>query len=622
MVKLVTQGCISILLGTIVGTNAMANTVTLIVSKDETQIYKNNFTSLPEAIEHSRQYRHPIKKVIRVADGKHFLEKSLVLDKRDCGLTIEAQQGSRPILYGGRRVTGWKLEGPKFWAADIPQVSASTWDFRMLVVNGRFCERARLPESGFFQNRNTWNVPWMSTTGGGWKRKPTPKELTTMVYDPKDLEPLLNVKNAELTVYHMWDESAVGVAAIDKGTHTLTFSNPSGHPPGAFGVHKYVVWNVRSGMTKPGQWYLDRMRGKIVYWPLQNEILNDSEIIAPTMEAIIQINGSKDAPVRSVVIRGLTFSVSNTPLKSGGFGAGTFDGAVHVTFAHDSELADLTIVNVGGQGIKETGSMGLRIQRCHIHHTGACGLKFGQGDKTVEDNHIHHVGITYPSAIALWGGGKNGKGSRIAHNDVHHVPYTAIASGGTGHKIESNLIHHAMQKLHDGAGIYITFCKDIVLRGNFIRDIVDTGGYGASAYYLDEQAENCLVEGNIALNVARPSHNHMAKQNTIRNNVFLHSGNMTLTFLKSSGYVFEGNILQAAGTISIKNPDAINRMEKNVVFSEKEAMAGVKGDSSLEDPHIRHDGFGKVTFGADSIAAQLGIKTVDVSGAGVRKRER
>jgi hypothetical protein len=600
-------------------TNAMDNTVTLVVSQGELQIHKEELKSPAEAVVRSRQYQHPAKKVIRLAGGDYFLENPLVLDARDRGLSIESEDGARPVLYGGRLVTGWTPDGPQFWAADVPQVRSGQWDFRMLVVNGRFCERARLPESGFFKNRSKWDVPWMSTTGGGWKRKPTPEELRSMVYDPKDLGPGLDMKNAEFTVYHMWDESSVGVAAIDTATHTVTFSNPSGHPPGAFGVHKYVVRNVREGMTKPGQWYLDRQRGKIVYWPLPNENINDSKVIAPTMESIIRIDGTKDAPVGSVALRGLTLSVSNTPLKSGGFGAGRFKGAVHVMFAHNSELSDLTIVNVGGQGIKEYGSQNLRINRCHIHHTGACGLKFEQGDKLIEDNHVHDVGITYPSAIALWGGGRDGAGSLIWHNDIHHVPYTAIACVGSGHRIESNLIHHAMQELHDGAGIYITFCEGITVRGNFIRDIVDTGGYGASAYYLDEGAEDCLVEGNVAFRVARPSHNHMAKNNTIRNNFFLHDGDMTLTFPKSSGYVFATNILQVKGKITFNNANAIAKMEKNVIFSESQSVAGVAEDNALEDPQLRHDGSGKVTFAADSAATQLGIEMIDVSGAGVRR---
>ena len=80
-----------------------------------------------------------------------------------------------------------------------------------------------------------------------------------------------------------------------------------------------------------------------------------------------------------------------------------------------------------------------------------------------------------------------------------------------------------MQVLRDGAGIYITFCKCVTLRGNYIHDIVDTGGYGASAYYLGEQAEDCLVEGNLSVRGSTVTQ-HMAAGNTLRGNVFVCEG--------------------------------------------------------------------------------------------------
>ena len=71
----------------------------------------------------------------------------------------------------------------------------------------------------------------------------------------------------------------------------LTFSNPLGHPPGAFGVNKYVVWNVREGLAEPGQWYLDRTAGKLVYWPLAGEDMNAALVVAPRVESILQLRG-------------------------------------------------------------------------------------------------------------------------------------------------------------------------------------------------------------------------------------------------------------------------------------------------------------------------------------------
>jgi len=568
------------------------------------------------------------RKVI-IQAGKYFLDKPLELNARDSGLTIESAPGADVCLYGGRKVAGWKSDGKKFYSAELAGVKSGKWDFRALVVNGRFCRRARLPEEGFFEHLSRFDVPWMSTTGGGWKRKPTGEELTTLKYRRGDIGPWLDVNNAEVTIYHMWDESMVGLKALNTKKRILTFANPSSHPPGAFGVKKYVIWNVREAMTKHGQWYLDRTAGKLVYWPMPGENMAKAEVFAPVIESIIRIRGTRESPVRDIKIRGLRLSVTTTPLIAGGFGAGKFDGAVSIASAENCRLAGLQIVNVGGQGIKASGD-GLRIERCHVHDAGACGIRCSGTKAVVADNHIHDVGLTYPSAIALQGGGRD---CLLSHNEIHDCPYTAINCGGRRNRIEHNLICHAMKELHDGGGIYCFAGKDLVLRGNFIRDIIDTGGYGASAYYLDERSENCLVEGNLSVGILRPSHNHMAKGNTIRNNVFISNAGARITFPKSSGYTFERNVICAKGQIVLENPGAITTLRNNVLFSAEGKIQcrelknySRAGNYSFEsdrenlttDPRIIGLEKGRVRFSADSPALKLGIKPVDVNSAGIR----
>jgi hypothetical protein len=173
-----------------------------------------------------------------------------------------------------------------------------------------------------------------------------------------------------------------------------------------------------------------------------------------------------------------------------------------------------------------------------------------------------------------------------------------------------------------------------VLRGNFIRDIIDTGGYGASAYYLDERSENCLVEGNLSVGIVRPSHNHMALKNTIRNNVFVSDQDATLTFPRSSDYVFEKNIICAKGKIVFENPDAMTTFRDNVLFSAEGAVQCHKlekynktgsrtlepsGENLLADPLLVEFEKGRVCFAADSPVLKLGIKPIDVNGAGPRR---
>jgi hypothetical protein len=594
------------------------------LSKPNAEGTDGPFATLQTARDAARKLGKGQNRKIVVQAGRYFLDKTLVLSDKDAGLTIESASGAEVCLYGGRQIAGWKKDGEKLYSAALPGVKDGKWDFRVLIVNGRYCPRARLPEKGAFQHLSSFDVPWMTTTGGGWKRKPTHEELTTLKYRPEDLSDRFDVNNAEITVYHMWDESLIGVASNNTESHTLTFKTPSGHPPGAFGVKKYVVWNVREGMTQPGQWCLDRTAGTAVYWPLPTEDMGKAEVFAPVIESIITIQGTND-----ITVRGLTLSVTTTPLEAGGFGAGRFDGAISVSSAENCRLIDLEILNVGGQGIKASGKR-LHIEKCHVHHIGACGISCSGAEVAVTDNHIHDVGLTYPSALALQGGGKD---SLYSHNEIHDAPYTAINCGGQNNHIEHNLIYRAMTELHDGGGIYCFAGNGLVLAGNFIRDIVDTGGYGSSAYYLDERSQNCLVEGNLSIGIVRPSHNHMADNNTIRNNVFISGEDAHLTFPRSSGYTFEKNIIVAEGKIIFDNPEGITTWKDNCLFSRAGKVEGNKldrysktGTSDLKpdggnvfaDPQLAEFDKGVITFAPDSPAARLTIKPIDVSGAGPR----
>jgi parallel beta helix pectate lyase-like protein len=559
--------------------------------------------------------------------GEYYLEKPLVLDRRDNNLEIVAVEGERVVLYGGKKIKGWRKEGKRFFFAALPGVKEGSWDFRVLIVNGRYCQRTRLPEKGKFEHRSEFKVPWMSTTGGGWKRKPTQAELTTLKFKPEDLPDFLEARNAEVRVYHMWDESLVGLSRIDREKQVLHFSTPSSHPAGAFGVKNYVIYNVREGMTQPGQWYLDRHEGKVVYWPLEGEDMTKAVVLAPTVESVIHIRDERNKPVENITLKGFKVAVTTTPLRAGGFGAARFAGAVQVDNAQNCRLNDLEIFNVGGQGIKVNGGR-TEISYCQVHHTGACGIK--APSCVVTDNHIHDIGLTYPSSIALLGGGSNGV---FSHNEIHDAPYTGINCGGANQKIESNHIYRVMQKLHDGGGIYCFAGKNTVLRGNFIHDVIDTGGYGSSAYYLDERSEQCIVEKNLSVNVARPAHNHMAHHNTIRNNVFIHDGDMRLTFPKCSDFTFRNNVLYATGKITINGTNVLTDFKQNILYSNKGEVIGqtinnysttssepLKPDekNSFADPGLLKYKTGLVKFSSNSPALKSGITEIDVTHAGPR----
>ncbi|MDD4870038.1 MAG: right-handed parallel beta-helix repeat-containing protein [Kiritimatiellae bacterium] len=541
--------------------------------------------SINTALEASRKQTGTVNRIV-IGAGRFYLEKSLALSTRDSELTIEGAGTGKTIIYGGRRVIGWKKDGEHFWAADIPEVKEGKWDFRALVVNDRLCLRARLPETGRFEHETKFPVRWMSSAGGGWERKPTQEELTTMQYRAGDLGNWLSVRNAEITVYHMWDESMIGVAAHDPDKRILTFSTNCIAPPGAFNVNTYVVWNIREGMKTPGQWYLDRDTGRIVYWPLPGEDMEKVLVVAPCVETIIEMQGQKQKPVRNVTLRSLTLSTTTTPCKPGSFGASAYRGAVQFNGGEGIRIIDVEITNIAGNAIRESGSRDVFIENCHIHHIGAGACRLGEGNGRIVSNSIHHIGLLYPSAIGLMVGGRDG-GYAVRRNEIHHTPYSGMCIGGVDMLIEENLIHHCMQELHDGAAIY-GGPKRAIVRRNVVRDIVEVGkGYGASSYYMDEKARDCVVEENVSIGVRRPCHNHMTLNCVLRNNVFICDGDMEISFARSCGGRVTGNILQLNGKLKINDPDAIVEWSSNLIVQAGEVIPVLSDAMPVETRKLR-----------------------------------
>ncbi len=159
-----------------------------------------------------------------------------------------------------------------------------------------------------------------------------------------------------------------------------------------------------------------------------------------------------------------------------------------------------------------------------------------------------------------------GRKMHIQRNEIHDAPYSGMIGGGKDHLIEQNLIYRVMRELHDGAAIYGNM-NNCIIRGNVVRDVVEVGkGFGASAYYLDEGARDCVIERNVAQGVPMPTHNHITRNITVRDNVFIADKDMTVSFQRSVGCTFERNTLFVPGKLSVRQPNGIKVWKDNVIF--------------------------------------------------------
>lgn len=505
--------------------------------------------SLDEALSRTRKDAHSDdEKRIMVREGCYY-DVSLTLTSEDGNLTIEAYPGEQPILYGGHPVTSWEKDG-QLYSAPLKDVSDRSRDFRAIEVDGQFRPRARYPESGALAHLNEFNVDWVSTYAGGWRRPPTEEEMMILKVKQDDFAAASDVDNAELTIYHEWDESLVGLQEADAETGTIRFSNQPGHPPGAFAerngnARTYVVWNTRAGVTAPGKWYLDRTRSRLVYWPKATEDMENLHIVAPSREQVIRL----EPGTSKLKFKGLTLSCSAAPLAGGGFASQEASAAVAGDDVHDVVFENMTIRNTSGWACKLNGS-DVQWIGCDVHHTGAGGIQFkGEGMQLLHSK-IHEVGMCYQSAVAVH---CQGKDNVIRHNEIHDIPYCGIVSTSPDTLVENNLLHNTMTFMKDGAAIYIAMdSHNTIVRGNavFSRANEQVRRY---AYYLDEKCVDCVVDNNLAVNLGVPMLSHMTTGCRFINNIFLDQGPQIVSVLNSSGTIFERNVL-VAQTIELISP--------------------------------------------------------------------
>lgn len=503
---------------------------------------------LRDALAVSRELPEGCRRTIVLSPAEYGLSQPIALDERDSGLTLRGRDGA--ILYGGCRLAGWRRDGDLLRAPVAPGTEP-----RMLLVGGLSRERARFPAEGTLENRNRpRGLQWLSSTRGGWNRPPTHEELTRMAVDPDDIPPTMDVANAEITVYHQWDESTVRVAAFDRDAGVIEFLTGTEHPAGAFGHREYIVWNTREGLTRPGQWYFDRTAGQIVYLPLPGETPASIDAWVPLVDRVVDIARGRD-----VALRDLRIALCNSPAEPVGLRALRAAGAVEARGAERLSLVGLRISHVAGTGIKLTGCRDVTVDHCEVRQTGAGGIFTHECEnETITRNRVEGIGRLSFSAVGIHCGWKSmlvhvqdGRPAErgavhLAHNTVRDVPYCGITCNGGPHRIEYNLLAGCMRVLRDGAAIYCSRADRTILKGNLVRDMGGDAGYG---YYLDEGSRHCVLDGNIAVDVAAPVQNHMAEHCLFCRNVFLSGGDCRIRMSRSSRFAWKHNIVAARGRI-------------------------------------------------------------------------
>jgi hypothetical protein len=608
----------------------------------------------------------PIRVLVR--GGTYFLSSPLVFGPADGGqesarypraitsppvqVTYAACPGERPVVSGGRRVSGWKetlVNGHRAWVAFLPAVRRGTWSFQQLWVNGQRRLRPRLPREGLYRIQRLVGVNKKTAYNEGQDR---------FVYTSGDLDPdWRNLTDVEVVGLSYWTESRMWVKEIDRRKRLVCFDRVSSKrlsdDKDARLPTQYYVENVFEAL-QPGEWYLDRGEGRLYYLPLAHEDEESAEVIAPRLSELVRVEGGRQA-VTQLHFSGLTFSHSQWDLPANlsnvGQASHQIPGAVIVRNAQSCSFSACSFVHLGGYGVELLEQcLDVEVLRSRLEDLGAGGIKIWHGARrcTLSDCEIGDGGILYPSAVGVLIG--QSSGNRILHNHIHHFFYTGISVGwrwgyeesdGYGNIIEHNHVHDIGQAmLSDMGGIYMLGpSPGTRVRHNVFHDI-SARGYGGWAIYTDEGSSDILIENNLSYRTNRPAfHQHYGRDNIVRNNIwaFGHGGQLALTSLEQHrSFVFEGNIVywdegelldgrlqQATRQHVVFERNLYWRTDGEPVrFGERTweqwQAQGQDAAGAIADPMFRDPGAGDFGLKRNSPAQKLGFVPFDVSQVGPR----
>ncbi|MFF0465378.1 discoidin domain-containing protein [Streptomyces mexicanus] len=472
-------------------------------------------------LEHARDYVRDVKDRVdgdihvRLEGGTYQLSRTFQLTGRDSAahghrIVYEAAPGAHPVISGGRRVAGWT---PADADGRVYKAKLSGLDTRQLYVNGELKTRARSGK----------NPPGFSKTATGY------------TFTDKSLDGYKRPSDLEVVSAWGWKLMRCPVQSISGDT--MTMQQPCWHnanlQQGQEIQNPTWLENARELLDSPGEWYLDKGASEIYYMPERGEDMATADVTVPVVQDLVDLNGTRDAPVSDVSLQGITFSYSTwlEPSSPDGHVEGqagfrmvgddnpTFDstrlhwkktpGAVNVSHGQHIGFEGDTFTHLGAVGLNlNTGTQHTEITGNVFRQIAATGIQVGgvewgdahpddprdvTKDTLVANNLVTQVADQYNGSLGILAGYTDS--TTITHNKVYDLPYSGI-SVGWGWGLTDQGGNSAYP---DNAGIPVadspTISRNNVVSHNEISDIMKSQADGGAVYTLSSNPGG-TVSGN------------------------------------------------------------------------------------------------------------------------------
>ncbi|GIJ76948.1 hypothetical protein Xph01_13800 [Micromonospora phaseoli] len=489
--------------------------------------------------------------VVELAGGVYRLSSPLRLTAADSGtngyrVVWQAAPSARPVLSGARAVTGWSLvdAGRNIWRANV----GAGLDSRQLYVDGAIATRARTQV-----NRADFTA-----------------DSTGMRFTSSALSYLNNLANknrVQMESVNSFTDRYVSVQNISG--NLITMQQP-GWSNNNFGYDTFTsphragplyLTNAYEFLDAPGEWYLDPASGALSYIPLAGQNMNSVSVELPTLQSLVSVGGSYDAPAHHISFSGVTFTGTSwlgassnqgyVDQQTGSYIAGNWSwpsftschngcpqfeatrpnwlqmpAAVQVSAANDITFSGSAFVNLGqtalgigndanahlsGVGL---GTRNITVERSEFARNSAGGILVGgvradahhpsdqrmvNRDVTISNNRLHDLGVEYRGIVSVLT--TYVTNATISYNEVYNMPYTGMSIGyGWGANDAGGSEHYAGRGLYNYQPRYTTAttASNNRLIGNYVHDVMQQMNDGGCIYTLSANPGG-LISDNYCL---------------------------------------------------------------------------------------------------------------------------
>lgn len=306
-----------------------------------------------------------------------------------------------------------------------------------------------------------------------------------------------------------WANTCERIDSLDRATGLIRTAAP--HAIYGFRAgQRFFFLNVLEELDQPGEWYLDRKKGMLYFWPPAS--LRGADILVALMETPLV----RMRDVSHVALIGLEFEAGR-------------EHGVQIEGGRSVLLAGCMLRNLGNYAVVIEGGENHTVRSCEISGTGDGGVKITGGDRpsltpcshAVLNCHIHHFSRwskCYCPAILA-----SGVGMRLAHNRIHDAPHTAILFGGNDFLIEHNEIYNVCMETGDAGAIYTG--RDYTFRGNVVQynfiHHMSGVGIGTMGIYNDDCVSGTRMHGNVFYRASRAALLGGGRDHRVTNNLFV-----------------------------------------------------------------------------------------------------